>query len=109
LVNLLVSANKSFEFEWDIGNSSKNVEKHGISTDEVESVFQLKLAATLGHQVSPPVDEERLCIVGPAENGRLASIVFTMRDGRVRPISARRANKMEQKLYEEIRKATQRI
>lgn len=98
-----------FEFEWDAGNSHKSASKHGVDTDEVESVFELRLAATLGRQESPAVDEERLCIVGPSSKGRLVSVVFTLRDGRVRPISSRPASKKEQKLYEEIRKATERI
>ena len=98
-----------FEFEWDSGNSNKSARKHGVDTDEVESVFDLKLAAPFGRQFSPPIYEERLCIVGPSSEGRLISVVFTLRDGRVRPISARPASKKEQKLYEEVRKATQRV
>lgn len=98
-----------FEFEWDSGNSTKSAQKHGVGSEEVESVFELKLAAPLGRQKSPVVEEERLCIVGPSSQGRLLSVVFTLRDGRVRPISARPANKKEQKLYEEVRKATQRV
>jgi len=98
-----------FEFEWDNGNSNKGARKHGVGSEEVESVFELKLAAPIGRQFSPPIEEERLCIVGPSSEGRLISIVFTLRDGRVRPISARSASKKEQKLYEEVRKATQRV
>lgn len=100
---------RNFEFEWDSGNSSKSTIKHGVSTLEVESVFQLKLAAPLGRQISPAVDEERLCLVGPSELGRVVSVVFTLRDGRVRPISSRPANKKELKLYEEVRKEIERV
>ena len=99
----------NFEFEWDSGNSNKSSQKHGVGTEDVESVFDLKLATPLGRQFSPPIDGERLCIVGPSFEGRLISVVFTLRDGRVRPISARPASKKEQKLYEEVRKATQRV
>lgn len=100
---------ESFEFEWDAANASKSKQKHGVETLEVESVFDLKLAATLGRQVSPETSEERLCIVGPSCEGRLISIVFTLRNGRVRPISSRLASRKERKLYEEVRKATERI
>ncbi len=99
----------SFEFEWDSGNYSKSAAKHGVPVEEVESVFQLKSGVPIGRQISPMVDEERLCVVGPSIRGRFISIVFTLRDGRVRPISSRLANKKEKKLYEEVRKATQRI
>ena len=99
----------SFEFEWDSGNLSKSDTKHGVPPEEVESLFNLKSGVPIGRQVSPPVDEERLCLVGPAASGRMISVVFILREGRVRPISSRPANKKEKKLYEEIRKATQRI
>jgi uncharacterized DUF497 family protein len=100
---------EAFEFEWDPGNYTKSNQKHGMPSEEVETVFELKMAAPIGRQHSPEVDEERLCIVGPAETGRMISVVFTLREGRVRPISARPASKKEKKLYEEVRKATERI
>jgi uncharacterized DUF497 family protein len=98
-----------FEFDWDQGNSSKSVTKHGVEADEVESVFELKLGASMGTQITPPVEEERLCVVGPSLKGRLISVVFTLRDGKVRPISSRKANRKEKLKYEEIRKITQGI
>ncbi|NDC24456.1 MAG: BrnT family toxin [Proteobacteria bacterium] len=48
-------------------------------------------------------------MVGPSFEGRLISVVFTLRNGRVRPISSRRANRKEKRLYEEVRKAIERI
>ena len=78
--------------------------KHGVATDETESVFSLKMAVPIGRQISPAVEEERLCIVGPSQEGRMLSVVFTTRDGRVRPISARIASRKERKLYEDVRK-----
>ena len=96
--------NRSFEFDWDTGNISKSVTKHGVSADEVESVFELRLAAPIGEQVSPAVPEERLCIVGPSASGKMVSIVFTLREGRVRPISSRMASRKERREYDKIRK-----
>lgn len=101
--------NDLFEFEWDRGNLSKSLDKHGVSPKEVESVFELKLAVPLGRQVSPHVDEERLNLVGPSSEGRMISIVFTLRDGRIRPISGRDASRKERKLYEEVRKALEKL
>ncbi len=101
--------NEFFEFEWDSGNSTKSLSKHGVPAEEVESVFELKLAVPLGRQVSPPAEEERLCVVGPSNDGRMISIVFTLRDGKVRPISSRMANRKEKKAYEEIRKALKNV
>ena len=90
-----------FDFEWDAGNRTKSAKKHGVSTAEVEEVFALGQTAPLGLQTDPPVSEERLAIVGATAAGRVLHIVFTLRDGRVRPISARPAEKGERELYEE--------
>jgi uncharacterized DUF497 family protein len=98
---------KHFDFEWDQGNSTKNKVKHGIEKAEVESVFYLKRAVPLGVQIAPEVKELRLCLVGPAYNEKMISVVFTFRDKKIRPISSRSASKKEKKLYEEIRKATE--
>jgi len=98
-----------FDFEWDKGNSTKSAKKHGIETDEVESVFSFKMAVPIGKQTSPKVDEERLCMIGPSRKGRLLSVVFTIRDGRVRPISSRVASRKERTLYEEVRKTIEKL
>ena len=60
----------SFDFEWDSGNLNKSFKKHSVDLTAVESVFELKMAVPLGRQITPVVDEERLCIVGPSANGR---------------------------------------
>ncbi len=101
--------NDDFAFEWDIGNSTKSLRKHGVSTLEVESLFNLKLGVPIGRQISPPVDEERLNIVGPTEKGRMISVVFTLREGKVRPISSRPASRKEKTLYEKIRQTLEGI
>lgn len=101
--------NETFDFEWDSANTTKSSTKHGVSVDEVESLFALKMAVPIGRQVSPEVDEERLCVVGPAISGKFISVVFTLRDGRVRPISSRIASRKERRLYEEVRKALESL
>lgn len=90
------------QFEWDSGNQTKSRSKHGIETKEIEEVFKSGLAVPLGVQISPKVSEERLGIVGPTANGKLLHGVFTLRDGRVRPISGRLAHKKERMKYGEI-------
>ena len=91
-----------FEFEWDDGNQTKNKEKHGITTEEIEAVFRSGASLPLGIQISPAVNEQRLGVVGPTLNGKLLQVAFTLREGRVRPISSRPANPKERKQYEEI-------
>lgn len=100
---------ESFEFEWDVGNCTKSLKKHGVNCDDVESIFSLKMAVPIGRQVRPEVEEERLCIVGPTRIGTFISVVFTLRDGRVRPISSRPASRKEKMLYEKIRKTLEGV
>ena len=91
-----------FIFDWDEGNQEKNKEKHGVEIKEIEEVFYARhMILPLGIQISPRVEEERLGIIGPSKAGKILHIVFTIREGRVRPISARQAHKKERELYEE--------
>lgn len=99
-----------FQFEWDQGNRSKSRSKHGIEIEEAEAVFKSGLGLPLGIQISPKSLEQRLGIVGPGLGGRVLQVAFTLREGRVRVISARPANKKERSQYEEIlRKISKRI
>lgn len=99
-----------FEFDWDDGNRTKNHSKHGVTVEEVEAVFRSRMALPLGIQIKPQADEQRLGLVGPSHLGRLLQVAFTLREGKVRVISARPAHRKEKKSYEEIlRKITQGI
>lgn len=99
-----------FEFEWDNGNLYKSAKKHGVTTEEAETVFRSGLAIPLGIQISPQVPEQRLGIIGPTLSGKLLQIAFILRAGQVRIISARPAKRKERRQYEEVlRKITKRI
>lgn len=89
-----------FEFSWDEGNRTKSSTKHAVTTAEAEEVFLGGQAAPMGVQVSPKAPEERLGIVGPTASGRILHVVFTLREGKVRPISARPAHRKEREFYE---------
>jgi len=97
---LWLQENSYFEFDWDTGNRTKNATKHSVRTEEAEEVFTMGRAAPLGVQTIPVVHEERLGIVGATSEGRVLHVVFTLRDGKVRPISARPAHRKERELYE---------
>lgn len=99
-----------FEFEWDEGNSTKSAKKHGVEIHEIEAMFRSGLALPLGIQISPPPNEQRLGVVGPNLYGQILQVAFALREGRVRVISARAANKKERTQYEEIlRKIKERV
>jgi uncharacterized DUF497 family protein len=99
-----------FEFEWDEGNQTKSQKKHKVTIPEVEHVFRSGLAVPLGIQLTPKKEEQRLGLIGPTINGRLLQVAFVLRDGRVRPVSARPAKRKERKQYEEtLRQVSERI
>lgn len=86
------------EFQWDHGNKDKN-EKHRVVNREAEEAFFDKkkaIAPDWHHSHS----EQRYILLGKTEKDRLLYIVFTLRRGKVRVISARGINKKEVKLYE---------
>jgi len=86
-------------FEWDIGNLNKNLLKHGVSNFETEEVFfdaDKKILKDILHSKG----EERFILIGKTKLNRILFIVFTIRDEKLRIISARDINKKEVFLYE---------
>lgn len=94
------------EFEWDAGNKAKSLQKHGILPQESEQVFRSSNFIILGDK-RHSLTEARQLIIGTTDIGRLLSIVFTIRDRRVRIISARPSSKKERKIYEEAAKSSE--
>jgi uncharacterized DUF497 family protein len=86
-------------FDWDEGNRFKSLLKHGVSEEECEEIFydsDLMVVPDVTHSKA----EERFLALGKNVLGKKLLVCFTMRNGRVRPISARRANEREIKKYE---------
>ena len=76
----------SYIFEWDNGNSSKSLEKHGISNLEAETVFadpNRYISVDYKHSVA----EERYVCIAKSELERLLFVVFTKRGQYTRIIS----------------------
>ena len=90
-----------FEFEWDKGNQFKNKDKHRVEDTEIEEVFKIKKFIPLGIQISPKVEEKRYGLIGITNKEKILQVVFTIRNNRIRPISARPAHKKERTQYEE--------
>lgn len=86
-------------FEWDKGNIGKNREKHNVGEKEAEEPFFDKKRKTFKDRLHSG-KEERFRVIGKTKNGRLLFIVFTIRKGMVRIISARDVNRKEVRLYE---------
>lgn len=92
---------KTFEFIWDEGNATKSHQKHDVDTAEAEHVFYDEDIYPLGSQVEPEVDEPRFGILGKTFTGRRLHVVFTVRSGKVRVISARPMHRKERAQYEQ--------
>lgn len=86
-------------FEWDDGNREKNKIKHGVSTGESEQVFFNEPLIILNDKKHSQI-EQRFAAFGITNTGRMLMIVYTIRNSRIRIISARDMNKKERVFYE---------
>lgn len=92
------------EFEWDLYNREKNWQKHHVADVEAQEVFSQGLF--LGPVKS--VEEERFAVIGKTAQRRVLFVVYTLRENKIRVISARDASRKERSVYEQkIKEATQ--
>ena len=88
----MASMTKVAGFDWDAGNREK-CRKHGMSTREVESIFNEDRPVTIFPDAAHSEAETRQRAVGQTRRGRHAFVVFTLREKKgktyIRPISAR--------------------
>ena len=89
-----------FQFEWDARKATSNLRKHGISFDEAVSVFGDALAVTYA-DTDHFESEHRSRTYGLSARGRLLVVVHTERQGNIRIISARKATRHEETIYEQ--------
>ena len=90
----------TLSFEWDDRKAAANAKKHGVSFDEVKSVFvdeQAKLIGDPDHSE----DEDRFVLLGLSSVLRLLLVCHCYRaEGNViRIVSARKASAHESKSY----------
>ena len=83
-------------FQWDPGNREK-CQKHGVSIETIEALFQCPLAVLPDEAHSQ--DEQRFSAIGKTDDGRHVFVVFTLRRDEeailIRPISARYMHEKE--------------
>lgn len=85
-------------FQFDPTKAASNLKKHGVSFADAEGVFYDPLAI---HRPDPDSeDEERFVAVGMDSAGQVLVVVYALRGGDIRLISARRATRHEVKRYE---------
>ena len=92
-------------FEWDDQKETSNRKKHGISFQEAASVF----SDEFGRLIPDPdhsEGEERFILLGVSAESRLLIVCHCERGtDLIRIISARRADKLERRQYEDFRHA----
>jgi uncharacterized DUF497 family protein len=92
----LAETGRDLEFEWDEGKRKANIEKHGIDFSTARRVFHDPAAVMM--EGSHRSGERRLLMVGRLDEV-LVTVVYTLREERLRIISARRARRSERKQY----------
>lgn len=87
-------------FDWNQANKRKNLIKHKVYYKECEEVFYNK-PLDFFQDEKHSVKEKRLGVFGQTNKKRRLTIIFTVRNNKVRVISARNQNKKERKQYEQ--------
>lgn len=87
-------------FEWDGRKSRANEKKHGVSFDEAQTVF-LDENAVRFFDPDHSQDEDRFILLGMSFRLRVLVVCHCLResDSVIRIISARKADKREEKGY----------
>ncbi|MCP4368808.1 MAG: BrnT family toxin [Deltaproteobacteria bacterium] len=86
-------------FEWDDANVTKNWEKHEVSTVECEQIFFNK-PLIVKRDSKHSKFENRYYVLGRTNMNRLLFAVFTVRNDKIRIISARDMNVSEKERYQ---------
>ena len=86
-------------FEWDAGNAGKNWERHGVTQGESEEIFFNRPVLVAPDPTHSQV-EPRYAALGQTSDGRLLTVVFTIRGTLIRVISARDMSRRERRRYE---------
>ena len=88
------------DFEWDPKKAAANRAKHGVDFADVTGVFYDPAATTIADDHPT---EERYATIGLDNLGRVVVVAYCWRGESIRIISARKATRAEQRIYEEGR------
>ena len=87
------------EFEWNELKNQQNIIKHGIGFEEAKLIFDDKYLTFIDNRVD--YKETREISIGIIKKLVVVVVVHTDRAGKVRIISARKANSKEREKYNE--------
>ena len=89
------------QFEWDENKNLANKAKHNLSFETAKHAFMDDNKLVAHNRI---VDgEDRYQVIGKIGEIIIIMVVFTSRNGNIRIISARPANKKERLLYEKAK------
>jgi uncharacterized DUF497 family protein len=89
----------SLSFEWSKSKAKVNLAKHGVSFELAKRVFDDPFAVEFLDD-REDYDEERFVIMGMVDR-QILFVAYAERKDAIRIISARRATKHEQEVYNE--------
>ncbi len=92
---------KKIIFDWDQWNLQKNEVKHGVASEEAESVFMDPRHCVFKDVKHSIANEKRFVLYGWSMLQRVLMVGFTIRSGKIRIITARPASQKERSVYEE--------
>lgn len=95
----LTQVSEAEGFQWDGGNTTKNLSKHQVGCTEAEQIFFNRPLLLLDDPKHSDV-EIRVKAFGRTDAQRLLTVSFTFREKLIRIISARPMNRKEKKQYE---------
>ena len=91
---------ESKSFDWDQGNINKNWDKHRVHHLECEEIFFNEPIVTKVEKKGVS-QKKRVSALGVTNEGRFLFVVFIIRRGKIRVVSARDMDKKERKIYHE--------
>jgi len=92
----------SLVFEWDPAKGRANARKHCVDFTEAATVFADPLSIAYPDP-DHSSNEERYIIFGVSSKGRFLIVAHTLRENRIRIITAREMTRAERRYYEESR------
>ena len=95
----IIDLPQPLEFEWDEANKTKIWLKHKISSEECEEAFATEQIFSQPDKLHSD-KENRYILISTTKKSRTLFIVFTLRQNKVRVISARNMHRKEQGFYE---------
>ena len=87
------------DFEWDENKNGVNKDKHGVSFKEAINLWQIT-HVVVPTSVKYKLPESRELIIGKIQD-QIFSCVYTIRRGKIRIISCRKAREHEKRIYYE--------